>query len=333
MHRIPILVAADLFPTLDSFVQRLRQSTYGLWGIAVELLLIGTVVYVALRFLQGTRGERLFKAFWLILFTSFLVVRLIADKLELDRLIFLYPYFVSGVVLTTLIAFQPEIRRGLIRMGDTHWFRSLSKDTERVIAPVVAAVASLSQKKIGALIAIQREVGVDAIVEAGVRLDARISTPLLETIFWPGSALHDMGVVIGHGRIVAAACQFPIAESGELALSLGSRHRAALGLSHECDALIIVVSEETGTVSVAESGKLQRGLTPDALRELLVAGLTSRTEDAEPGPSEGEEGDHAPQSGAQPAAAESSDSHTAVRTSTSTGADTAAVGAVAESES
>ncbi len=273
------LIATDLFPTLDVFLLRLRQSTYGLWGVAVELLLISTVVYMALRFLQGTRGERLFKAFWLILFTSFLVVRLIADKLELDRLLFLYPYFVSAVVLTTLIAFQPEIRRGLIRMGDTRWFRSLSKDTERVIEPVVLAVASLSQKKIGALIAIEREVGVGAITEAGVRLDARISTALLETIFWPGSALHDLGVVIRHSRIVAAACQFPIAESGELALSLGSRHRAALGMSHECDALIIVVSEETGTISVAEAGRLQRGLTAEGLRELLFAGLVTRGEE------------------------------------------------------
>lgn len=274
MYHADILLRSQFLQTLELYVERLRRGTFGLWAVAIELLLIGAIVYTALRFLQGTRGERLLKSFWLILFTSFLVVRLIAEKLELDRVIFLYPYFVSGVVLTTMIAFQPEIRRGLMRLGETRWLRSLSKESSRVIDPIVTAVSHLSQKKIGALIAVERDVGVGAIVEGGVQLDAEVSAELLETVFWPGSVLHDLGVVIRRSRIAAAACQFPITESGELARSLGSRHRAALGLSHDCDAVVIVVSEETGSISVAQSGRLRRGLTVDELKELLTAALS-----------------------------------------------------------
>jgi diadenylate cyclase len=270
---LDILPQANIMRSLDNYIQQLQQGRSGLLGVAVELLLIGAVVYAALRFLQGTRGERLFKSFWLILFSSFLVVRLVAEKFDLERLNYIYPYFVSGVVLTTFIAFQPEIRRGLIRMGETRWLRSWTKENARVIEPVVLAVSRLSQKKIGALIAIQRSVGIDAVVESGVEIDGEITSELIETIFWPGSALHDLGVVIQHARITAAACQFPIAESGELDLSLGSRHRAALGLSHECDAFIIVVSEETGTISVAQGGRFQRGLTSDELRTQMSIAL------------------------------------------------------------
>ncbi len=268
------MAQTDLVRFFADYLRRLRQGESGLWGVAIELLLIGLLVYAALRFLQGTRGARLLQSFGLILVTSFLVVRLVAEQLALERVIYLYPYFVGAVVLTTLVAFQPEIRRGLIRLGDTRWLRGFSPETERIVDPIVTAVVSLSQKKIGALIALQRRVGVEGLVESGVRLDAEITAELLETIFWPGSALHDMGVIIQHSHIAAARCQFPIAESGDLDHSLGSRHRAAVGLSLECDALVLVVSEETGTVSVAEAGRLRRGLTPNALRELLVVGMT-----------------------------------------------------------
>ncbi len=274
MSTHPILLNSDFFDAFGEYISRLRNSTFGLWSVAAELLLIGAIVYAALRFLQGTRGERVLKSFGLILVISFLVVRLIADKLELHRVNFLYPYFVGGVILTTLIAFQPEIRRGFVQLGEARWLRSLSGEIDRVIAPIITAVSHLSQKKIGALIAIQRDVGLGAVAEGGVKLDAEVSASLLESIFWPGTPLHDLGVIIHHTRIVAAACQFPIAESGELAQTLGSRHRAAIGLSHDCDAIIIVVSEETGTISIAHKGTLRRGFTADKLTKLLRSALT-----------------------------------------------------------
>lgn len=271
MSRFIVLAQSRILDMVVSYFDRLGRGE-GLWRVAVELLLIAVVVYAALRFLQGTRGERLLKSFGLILITSFLIVRLVAEEFGLDRIVFLYPYFVGGVALTTLIAFQPEVRRGLIRLGETRWLRRWSRQTERTIDSIVAAVASLSQKKIGALIAIQRDVGIEAVIDAGVRLDAEVRAELLETIFWPGSVLHDLGVVIRHGRIAAAACQFPMAEASDVALSLGSRHRAALGMSQESDALVVVVSEETGTISVASAGVLHRHLSPNALCEMLIAG-------------------------------------------------------------
>ena len=271
--------------SLFDYLRGLRQSGLGLWGVAVELALIGAVVYAALRFLQGTRGARLLKSVGIILVTSFLVVRVVAEKLHLDRVIFLYPYFFGGVILTALIAFQPEIRRGLIRLGGARWLRFWTTASDPTVEPVVTVVSRLSQKKIGALIALQRSVGLDAIVESGVRIDAEVTSELLETIFWPGTVLHDMGVILQHGRIAAAACQFPIAESGDLALSLGSRHRAALGLSQESDALVIIVSEETGTISVAVHGQLHRHLTPDALKTMILGTLDATGQSAVESPS------------------------------------------------
>jgi len=143
------------------------------------------------------------------------------------------------------------------------------KTPEESLEPIVTAVERLSRKKIGALIAIERSTEMAVWTESGVKLDAVISAELLETIFWPATPLHDLGVVIKYGRIVAASCQFPLAETGAVDRSLGSRHRAAVGMSHESDCVVVVVSEETGIVSMAVGGVLRRGLNSAALREEL----------------------------------------------------------------
>ena len=254
--------------------QPLTSGSYPWWVVTVELLLIGLPVYLVLRFLRGTRGERLVWAVGLILVISFLLMRLVAQRFGLDRINFLYPYFVLSVMAVALVVFQPELRRGLIRIGERGWLRSWSQSAQRVIDPLVTAVGRLSKKKIGALIAIERTTSLGGVAETGVRLDARVSAELLESVFWPGSALHDMGVIVEEGRLVAAGCQFPLADSEDVDRSLGSRHRAAVGLSQECDAVVVVVSEETGTISVAERGRLRRSLSPDSLRDLLVSALS-----------------------------------------------------------
>ncbi len=250
---------------------------FDLFRIALEMLLIGTVVYFSLRFLQGTRGARLMRSIGLIVVVSFLVVRLAAAKLELDRINYVYPYFLWAVFLITLVVFQTELRRGLLLLGADWWSRAWAEEAERVVEPIVQACASLSKKKVGALIALERGVGVAGVAETGVELDAKVSAELLGSLFWPGSVLHDMGVIIREGRIVAAGCQFPLADSDDVDRSLGSRHRAAVGMSHESDALVIVVSEETGTISVAERGRLRRSLTPETLRHILLSGLAPRS--------------------------------------------------------
>jgi diadenylate cyclase len=235
----------------------------------IELLLIGIVVYGVLRFLHGTRGARLVRAVLTILAVSFAVVRLVAERFEFERINVLYPYFILAVFLVSLMAFQTEIRRFLLRLGEGGWLQRLIGTQGQVIDPIVTAVERLARKKIGALIAVERVTELGAVVESGVRLDALVTTELLETIFWPGTPLHDLGVLIRRDRVIAAGCQFPLTESGDVDRSLGSRHRAAVGMSHEADAVVIIVSEETGAISVAIRGKLRRALTIDALRDAM----------------------------------------------------------------
>jgi len=269
------------FDFLRGFLVPLTGGNYSPWSVAIELLLIGAPVYAVLRFLRGTRGARLVRAVGLILVVSFLLVRLLAEKFGLDRISYLYPYFVLAIALIALVAFQPELRRGLIRLGEQGWFRAWSRQAAATIEPIVEAATQLSKRKIGGLIAVLRTTSLNPVVESGVRLDARVTTELLETIFWPGSALHDMGVIIQQGRILAAGCQFPLADSEDVDRSLGSRHRAAIGLSLECDAIIVVVSEETGTISVAERGRFHRPLTPETLRVFLLHALSPEAVEAD----------------------------------------------------
>lgn len=269
------------FAALVDYFRQLGSEAYSPWVILIELLLIGGVVYFALRFLQGTRGARLMRGIGVIVVASFVVVRIIAERFQWERIEFLYQYFVVAVFLITLVVFQPELRRGLMRFGERLWFSSLFRKSDKVIEALVQSVGSLSKKRVGAIIAIERISGLASIIESGVRLDATLSTELLNTIFWPGSALHDMGVVIRQDRIVAAACQFPLAETVDLERGIGSRHRAALGLSEEADAVVLVVSEESGAISIAHDGKLHRALAPETLRSMLYQLLTKRSKDDE----------------------------------------------------
>jgi len=244
------------------------------WGtVAVELTLIGLFVYAVVWFLRGTRGARMLKGIGFLLVVVYLVVRLFAREFRLERVEFLYGKFLLFASVAAVVVFQPEIRRALMRLGETRWFGGWSPSDNADIAAMVESASFLAKRKIGALIAIQRDVGLGGIVESGTRLDAELSADLLSTIFWPNSPLHDLGVIIINGRIAYAGVQFPLAESDELEKELGSRHRAAVGMSAESDAVVIVVSEETGDISVAERGKLFRKLTSDRLYDLLIAAL------------------------------------------------------------
>ncbi len=266
------LAQADFFRGLQSFWERMVDRP----GVTlIELLLIGGVVYTVLRFLQGTRGARLVRAVITILVVSFAVVWLVAERYEFDRINVLYPYFLLGIFLISLVAFQTELRRLLLRLGEGRLLQRWMVMGDQIIDPIITAVEHMSRKKIGALIAIERSTEIGAVIETGVRLEAKVTTELLETVFWPGTPLHDLGVVISHGRAVAAGCQFPLAESGDLDRSLGSRHRAGLGMSLEADAIVIIVSEETGAISVAIHGRLRRAMTGEALRETLEKELDS----------------------------------------------------------
>jgi diadenylate cyclase len=258
----------ELLSNLSNFFAQLRG--YGVFPVVTELLIIGFCVYWVIRFLRGTRGARLLKGITFVLISLFVIIRLVANQLGLNRIDFLYGQFLSFASLAVVVVFQPELRRALMRLGETRLFRGLNSQVIDDIDEIVKTVLFCSRNKIGAVMAIERDTGLGGIAESGTRLNADLSAELLETIFFPNTALHDLGVIISQGRVMWAGVQFPMAESGDLVeKELGARHRAAVGMSQETDAVVVVVSEETGDISVAERGRLIRKLTTDALRDLL----------------------------------------------------------------
>lgn len=256
------------FDTLIQLFERLVSAFARPWEVLVELLLIGLSVNWCAGVLHGTRGTRLLRGLLILLVAVTLIVRVLAAQLGWTRLELLYRYFVLGLAFIALVAFQPELRRALIRAGDVPWLRR-GKPRDRLVAALVESAGHLSRNRHGALVAVQRDVGLINWVEHGTPISAEVSANLLNTIFFPNSPLHDLGVIVRGEKVLAAGCQFPMAESGEVDAGLGSRHRAAVGLSQESDALVMVVSEETGVISLADRGHLIRHLTlSDLEREL-----------------------------------------------------------------
>jgi diadenylate cyclase len=250
-----------------------RISQYSIWVVLLELLLIGAVVYLVVEFLRGTRGARLIKGTALFLVIAYVVILLAGDTLR--RVAFLYERVLVLAALAIIVVFQPELRRALIRLGEARLFRPQGNPLRPTVDAICRTAAYCSKNRIGALVAIERDVGLGGLIENGTILNANLTPELLNTIFWPGSMLHDMGVVVRNGKLSAAGVQFPLAEGEEEDISpeLGARHRAALGLSQETDAVIVVVSEETGTISVAEKGRFVRNLTVEGLEALLMESL------------------------------------------------------------
>lgn len=267
---------------LTQLVSRLGE--YAWWEVVVEVGILWLLIYAIFRFVRGTRAAGALKGLLLILVVATIVVRVVAAE-AFPRLGVLYDKFLGIAAIALVVTFQPELRRALIRLGETPFFRGADPEMPRVVDAVVDACAFLSKNKFGAIIAMERKVGLRETAETGRLLDADVSAPLLCTIFWPSTPLHDMGVVIRGNRIVSAAAQFPLADAAEMSdQHLGTRHRAAIGLARSTDALVVVVSEETGAISLAEGTKLDRWLTPEVLRRELLERLrqVARESDAAP---------------------------------------------------
>jgi len=229
----------------------------------VEVSILWFVFYVILIFAKGTRGVHVLKG--IILIVLFFVV---TQRLSLDTINWIFTKLFAISVVAFLVIFQPELRRGLARIGQQGSISIFLAESE-VIRKVIAACISLSNRKIGALIAIERESMLRHYVESGVDIDAKVSTELLTTIFMPNTSLHDGGVIISEDRIIGAACLFPLTQNPTISKTLGTRHRAGIGLSEETDAVTIIVSEETGGISVAKGGRLTHNLDKDALERVL----------------------------------------------------------------
>jgi len=237
------------------------------WDQGVEILLIAAVIYAVLLTLRGTRGAGMMRG--LAILAAVAVVFSGVRYLGLLRISWLLEKLLAISAVALVVIFQPELRRMLVRLGQTRFLGFLGKPRSVALDEVLAALASMSKRRIGALIAIQREDSLAPIIEGGTRLEAEVSSELLSTIFYPNTLLHDGGAVIRSNRIAAAGCLFPLSENPKLPRELGTRHRAAVGLTEETDAVVVVVSEETGRVSVAVRGDLMHDLSIEDLKSAL----------------------------------------------------------------
>lgn len=257
---------------LDQFLSRL--SDYAWWEVALEVGVLWLLVYTVLRFVRGTRAAGALKGMVILFFGGWLVVRLLSMAELLPRLAIIYNTLLGYAAIALVVTFQPELRRALIRLGETPLLFGGSARVGPIVDAVVEASSVLSKSRFGAIIAIERGVGLRDAIETGKQLNADLSSELLAAIFWPNSPLHDMGVVIRGDKVVAAGVQFPLADPGDLpSSSLGTRHRAAVGLAKSSDALVVVVSEETGTISLADGTSFTRGLSQSTLRDELMKRL------------------------------------------------------------
>jgi diadenylate cyclase len=239
-----------------------------LWRPVLEILILAVLIYFVFKFVRGTRGWPVVIGFVVVL----LALVLGTTILKLQVLRWLLTTFSAFFAIAVLVIFQPELRRMLAELGNLPLFASTSEQRES-IEVIIQTVERLAEVKIGALIAIEQSIQLQEAVESSLPVDCNATPEMLETIFFPNNAIHDGGVIIKGDRIAYAACIFPLTQRQDLNKSLGTRHRAAIGLSEETDAVIIVVSEETGMISHAYKGQLVRGVTSEELRSFLTSVL------------------------------------------------------------
>src|SRR3954471_18151717 len=239
-----------------------------IWGPAVEITILTVAIYYVLSFVRGTRGFSILIGFLSIL----LVMAFVTSFFELAVLHWLLGTFSTFVAVAVLVIFQPELRRLLAQVGNLPIFQTSHEQREN-IEVIIQTVERLSDVRIGALMAIEQNIQLQESVESGIPVHCLATPEMLETIFFPNNAIHDGGVIIKGDQIAYAACIFPLTRRQDLNKTLGTRHRAAIGLSEETDAVVVVVSEETGMISYAYKGELVRGLTVEELRAFLSSVL------------------------------------------------------------
>lgn len=236
----------------------------------IEIFVLTAIFYAVFRLFKGTRGAAILSGLIII----YGVLYAITSLSHLSILNWLLSRLMLYISLAFVVIFQPEIRRMLSKLGRQPMWRPNGIASQiSLVDPIMQAVQVLSKRKIGALIAIERDIGTRALQDTGTRINSTVSSELLSTIFFPHTPLHDGGVIISGDRICAAGCLFPLSQDQELSKTLGTRHRAAIGIAEETDAIVIVVSEETGAVSVAYNGRLRRGLSEERLRRVLSSML------------------------------------------------------------
>ena len=242
-------------------------STVGFRDI-VDILLVAVILYKSYEMLKDTRAITLAKGMFVMM-----GVALGAYILELHAIYWLLSKSIYLLFMALPIVFQPELRRALERIGQGKFLGSAvylnAEEADTLVNEIDKVVFNMSAKKIGALIVLEREIGINEIIDTGIRVDGLVTAPFMMNVFIPNTPLHDGAAVIRGNRMIAAGCLLPLTENRSLSTELGTRHRAALGLSEQCDAVVVIVSEETGIVSIAENGHITRRLNSEQLKKRL----------------------------------------------------------------
>lgn len=235
------------------------------WDI-LDILLVAFILYRVFLLIKGTRAVQMVVGLVLLL-----IILLFSRWANLYTMSWLVQGFMAQIIIVILVLFQPELRRALAHMGESPLFSSLSPvESSRFLDEIVKAAVALANRRIGALIVLERETDLKNIVEMGTEVDSKVSKELVLSIFHPTSPIHDGAIIIQAGRVAAAGCFLPLTMSTAVNKSLGTRHRAAIGLTEETDAVVVVVSEETGTISLVAGGTLNRDLDAVSLRRALT---------------------------------------------------------------
>jgi len=241
----------------------------------VDIAIIWYVVYKLIMLIKGTKAVQLLKGIFVIL-----LVKLFSDFLGLRTLSWIVDNIITWGFLAIIIIFQPELRRALEQLGRGRFFSRTGgqeeEELEKTANAIIKATDYMAKRRIGALISLERETGMSDYIETGIRVDGKISSELLINIFIPNTPLHDGAVILQKNNVAAAACYLPLSESPFISKELGTRHRAALGISEVTDSITIVVSEETGSISLTKNGELYRDLSRDTFKEMITTEIVGK---------------------------------------------------------
>lgn len=260
-----------------AYIKSLQANPFELITLIIDLALVIFLVYCFFRMVKGSRAWQLIKGIALLI-----VITWVSGLLNLKILNWILTGIMNLGVIAIIVIFQPELRRGLEQLGTnkiTKFFgidKDISTKTKEDIYKIVIAATELSKAKTGALIVIERDIKIQDIIATGISMGAEVSPQLLVNIFEPKTPLHDGAVVISGNKIAAAACVLPLADDKDIAKELGTRHRAAIGISKESDSIVVVVSEETGKISIAKDGTLIADLREDVLKKILISNVVTK---------------------------------------------------------
>ncbi len=251
----------------DRIVAAILQLNIG-WRDIIDIVIISYIFYRLILIIRGTRAEQLIKGLMLLL-----LAMVVSDKAGLNTLHWMLKQFMTIGLIAIPIVFQPELRRALEQLGRGRFFRRSywnPQEFDQMLEELMKAIPVLVKKRIGALIVLERETGLKELIETGIRIDGAVSAELLINIFFPRSPLHDGALIMQGNHIAAAGCFLPLTDDPYLNKELGTRHRAGIGISEQSDAIAIMISEETGIISIAHNGALTRYLDEKKLRKLLI---------------------------------------------------------------